>query len=98
MVDAKVTYALSDLYTSRCYICTATPREMNDLSKYFRKAPDASKFEFDLSPIHSYIRFFENIIHVFYKINFIKGQVRSAEDKASLGQSKEFIQQQVKKN
>lgn len=93
MVDGKVCSALSDLSTSRCYICGATPKEMNDLNKYLNKVPDASKFEFGLSPLHSYIRFFEYFIHVSYRINIKKWQVRSAEDKASVAQRKEFIQQ-----
>lgn len=96
MVDGKVCSALSDLSTSRCYICGATPKEMNDLNKCLNKVPDASKFEFGLSPLHSYIRFFEYFIHVSYRMNIKKWQARSAEDKASVAQRKEFIQQQFR--
>lgn len=51
MLADSLPETLSDLSTSRCYICGATPKKMNDLNKCLNKVPDASKFEFGLSPL-----------------------------------------------
>jgi hypothetical protein len=55
MVDGKVCSALSDTSCSRCYICGSTPKEMNDIDKALSKTVDSGKYQFGLSPLHSYI-------------------------------------------
>lgn len=97
MVDGKVCGALSDLSCSMCYICSATPKEMNDIDKCLSKSVDSSKYEFGLSPLHSWIRFFEYFIHISYRLDFKTWQARSAESKALLAQKKQFLQQQFRK-
>lgn len=96
MVDGKVCCALSDSSASKCYICGATPKEMNDLEKCTNKQVDPSRFQFGLSPLHSWIRFFEYFIHISYRIEFKKWQARSSEDKARLAERKELIQKQFR--
>lgn len=81
------------LYVDRCYICDATQKEMNDLSKCLNKGPEVSKFDFGLRPLHSHTTIFHSC---FLQNYFKKWQVRLAERKFSLAQRKELIQQQFK--
>lgn len=96
MVDGKVCNALSETASSRCYICGASPKEMNDIDKCLKKPADKSRYEFGLSPLHSWIRFFEYFIHLSYRLPLKKWQIRSAEDKALFAQRKKSIQAQFK--
>ncbi|KAJ1531359.1 hypothetical protein ONE63_000043 [Megalurothrips usitatus] len=43
----------------RCVVCGAYPSELNNLPLILKKVPNASAFEFGLSPLHSYIRYFD---------------------------------------
>lgn len=88
MVDGKVCSALSDTSCSRCYICGVTPKEMNYIDKSLSKTVDISKYQFGLSPLHSWIRLFEYFIHISYRLDFNAWQVRSDEHKALLAQKK----------
>lgn len=88
MVDGKVCSALSDTSCSRCYICGATPKDMNYIDKSLSKTVDISKYQFGLSPLHSWIRFFEYFIHISYRLEFNAWQGRSDEHKALIAQKK----------
>lgn len=91
MVDGKVCCALSDSSASKCYICGATPKEMNDLEKCTNKQVDPNRFQFGLSPLHSWIRFFEYFIHISYRIEIRRWQARSPEDKALLAKKRNLF-------
>lgn len=48
--------------------------------------------ELGLSPLHTWIRFFEYLVHVSYRLDIKKWQARSAEDKESVEMRKKMIQ------
>lgn len=76
MIDGKTAQSLIDTKSSStCYICKATPREMNDLNRIRQKSYDDNALKLGLSPLHAHIKFMECILHVAY--NLLKnGQLR----------------------
>lgn len=96
MVDGKVCSALSETSSCRCYLCGATPREMNKIDDCLNREVSENRFEFGLSPLHSWIRFFEYFIHLSYRLDIKKWQVRSKEEKELLSTKKMYIQAQFR--
>lgn len=78
MVDGKICNALMDNPSAQvCYICGAKPKDMYDLKKKIQSLPiNKSAFEFGLSTLHARIRFFECLLHIGYRIEIKKWQVR----------------------
>ncbi|KAF2889120.1 hypothetical protein ILUMI_17053 [Ignelater luminosus] len=80
MVDAKDCNAATDTKsTMRCYICGATSKEFNDLSK--RKDINEDSLQFGLSALHARIRLLEGLLHVPYKLPVKKWQLRNKKTK-----------------
>lgn len=95
MVDAKVCNASTDTAsTLRCYICKATSKDFNDLSKI--KEVNTESLTFGLSVLHARIRFFEFLLHLSYKINVKKWQIRSVEERKIVQERKKVIQEKFK--
>lgn len=83
MTDGKVCNALTETRsTQKCFICGATPKTMNDEPANFNSNQD--HFGFGLSTLHAWIRCFECLLHISYKLNIKKWQARSNEDKADI--------------
>lgn len=73
MVDGKVCQALSDTPSAAtCYICGATPSQMNKLEMLKEKDDNEIFFEFGLSIFHMWIRMMECILHIAYRLEFCK--------------------------
>lgn len=94
MVDGKVCNALSDTSSSKCYLCGAFPKEMNSIEACTQKPLQVEHLEFGLSPLHSYIRFFEYFLHISYRMDIKTWQVRSSDAKTQLLKRKRDIQHQ----
>ena len=78
-VDAKVCNAATETASAmRCYICKATSKDFNDLSK--TKEVNKEALQFGLSILHARIRLFEFLLHLSYKINIKKWKIRSKEE------------------
>lgn len=92
MVDGKICSSLTETSSARCYICGSTPKEMNDIELCLQKQVRPETFEFGLSPLHSYIRFFEYFIHLSYRLTLKKWQARSKEEKQICSERKSQIQ------
>lgn len=78
MVDGKVCNAVCDnKSTLKCYICGATSKDFNDISNITRIKIDESniKLNFGLSILHAWIRFFECLLHLAFKLNVKKWRV-----------------------
>ena len=58
-----------DASGQKCYIRGATSNETADIYKLSKKVPKEDSFEFGLLILHAYIRFFECIIHIGYKLS-----------------------------
>lgn len=77
-------------------MCGATPKEMNRIDDCLRKKVNEKSFQFGLSPLHAWIRFFEYFIHLSYRLEFKRWQARTQDEKYSLERRKRSIQQQFR--
>jgi hypothetical protein len=81
MVDGKDCNAITSTTSAqKCYICKATPVEINQIEKVTNKEIDPATLCFGLSTLHVWIRFFEYFLHISYRLDIKKWQVRG-EDK-----------------
>lgn len=95
MTDGKVCNALTETHSSqKCYICGATPKMMNDDNRNFDSKQE--HFGFGLSTLHAWIRCFECLLHISYKLDIKKWQARSNEDKTSVKLRSEDIKRKFK--
>lgn len=58
-----------------CYICGCTPKHANDIDKVLKLSTKPEHFKFGLSTLHAWIRFFECLLHVSYRLDFKTWQV-----------------------
>jgi len=98
MIDGKTAQSLTDTKSSSvCYICKATPREMNDLNRIHQKYYEDDVLKLGLSPLHARIKFMECILHVAYNLSFKKWsatrevKIEREENKKKI--QKEFLSQ-----
>lgn len=68
MFDGKAINHLTGSSTESCNICDALPTEMNDLDLINSKVCKEENYCYGISSLHCWIRFFECIIHIAYKI------------------------------
>lgn len=92
MVDGKICNALSGTSSAKCYICDAKPSQMNDLENCLKRSANSKFFEFGLSPLHSYIRFFEYFLHLSYRLDQKLWRISTAEGKKMVSERKSMIQ------
>lgn len=77
MVDSKIcNAAIHTKPTMRCYICGATSKEFNDLTK--KRDVKEESLKFGLSIPHARIRFFEIILHLSYKLPLKNGNLEQS--------------------
>jgi hypothetical protein len=96
MVDGKVCNAATGTSsTMRCYICKETSKNFNKLQH--KKEDNPKVLKFGLSTLHARIRLFESLLHLSYKLQIKKWQIRSEEDKQTLSETKKKIQEAFKK-
>lgn len=96
MVDGKICNALTDTAsTQRCYICGASSKEFNSIDKMLTRPHKPSTLEFGLSVLHCWIRLFECLLHVGYKLPIKKWQARN-QDKEIVAKHKANIQKEFK--
>lgn len=95
MIDGKVCNALTETSSSqKCYICGATPKLMNDDSREYVANKD--NLGFGLSTLHAWIRCFECLLHISYRLEIKKWQLRDSSDKANVKQRSLSIQAHFK--
>ena len=95
MIDGKIQTILSDVtnLTQCCSVCGVSPKNMNNLEMVL-KLDNASNLElkYSLSSLHSWIRFFEMVLHIGYKLETQKWQSRAIKDMENVKQVKKRIQ------
>ena len=97
MVDGKVANALTNTASAQtCHICGATPKEMNNIDRVRMKTPDINTFQYGLSTLHAWIRLFELVLHLGYRLKLkvwsVKAEKRNefiAEKKRIQGEFRE---------
>lgn len=98
MIDGKICNSLTEhRSTQSCYICGATPKEMNVLS-VGDKENKREHYSFGLSTLHCWIRCFECFLHISYRLDVKKWQIKDASDKTSVKQRKLHIHNRFKED
>ena len=73
MIDGKVQTAITDTSSPAvCNVCNATPKQFNDLEQVRSRAIREDSLMLGLSTMHSWIRFYEFILSVAYKLQVRK--------------------------
>jgi len=96
LIDGKILNALTGTKSTRsCPICGATPAMIRDTedfgnSDFFKPKPNSLKY--GASPLHAWIRFFECVIHISYRIDLCEWEVRGEENKKIVQERKKMIQ------
>lgn len=98
MIDGKVCNAVSEnLSTQRCYLCGLTSKNFNNIELVSKQSiEDKSKLRFGISPLHAWIRCFECILHVSYKLVLLKWQAHGNEEKQKVAVNQKEIQARFK--
>ncbi|CAH1954928.1 unnamed protein product [Acanthoscelides obtectus] len=92
MLDGSVGNVLSETNsTMKCIICGATPKDMNTLAG-INRPPNVDNYRFGLSTLHCWIRFFECLLHIGYRLPIKSWQVRGPKNKAVVEANKKRIQ------
>lgn len=95
MVDGKVCNTLTGNKSSQtCYICKATPKTMN--LEPNKASIIVENYGFGLSTLHAWIRSFECLLHISYKLNLKSWQAKGSESKAEIEKQKSEIQRKFK--
>ena len=77
MIDGKVANALSNTSSSlSCNICGAKPTQMNHVEQVVSRPVDPEVCRYGLSPLHAWIRLFECVIHIGYRLKLKVWSVR----------------------
>ncbi|XP_052835600.1 uncharacterized protein LOC128252141 [Drosophila gunungcola] len=97
MIDGRVCNALTETTSTRtCYICGSNSKQFNNIVKVLKRPVSTNNLRFGLSTLHLWIRFFECLLQVAYKLPIQKWQVKSAEDKDIVNNNKKRIQKEFK--
>lgn len=96
MVDGKLCNCLSDTKsTMRCYLCDATSKEFNDLDMIKNRPIKSEYVSFGISVLHAWIRSFESLLHLSYKLPVRNWRV-SKTNKELIDETKKDIQTRFK--
>jgi hypothetical protein len=95
MLDGKICNSITDT-TSAQKCSNATPTQMNNVAGVTAREVDETVYRFGLSPLHAWIRFFECIIHISYRLDFKKWQVRQPEERELFANRKKRVQEDFK--
>lgn len=95
LIDGKVLNVLTETKsTQQCPICGSGPKlfrsEKNLNSTLFHPKPNA--LNYGISPLHAWIRCFEFVLHLAYKLDLKKWQIRGTQDKQLVAEKKKVIQ------
>lgn len=95
MVDGKICNTLTNTKSAQtCYICGSTPKLMN--KEIQNNKIDINSYSFGMSTLHCWIRSFECLLHISYKLNIKKWQAKSLTEKNEVKERKISIQRRFK--
>lgn len=84
MIDGKVCNALTETTSAqRCFLCGATSKQFNDLDFVLQKDITKDNYRFGLSSLHAWIRCFECLLHLSYKLDVKCWQVRKKSERTN---------------
>lgn len=92
MIDGKTCNVLTDTAsTQACNVCGVTPKDINNLSKVLERPCNLDSYRFGLSVLHAYLRCYEFLLHISYKIEIKQWQVKGSEAKERVKTRKNTI-------
>lgn len=91
MIDTKMINSITDCSSQKCYLCGASPVEMNDIEKLLHKPIKTENLKFGITSLHIWIRSFECFLKISYRLPLEKWQARG-EDKIIVKGQKSKIQ------
>ena len=92
-VDGKViNAAVSNTAQGNCFLCGAKPSEMNIINNFSKKVIDKTPLNYGLSTLHARIRCFECILHIGYRLDIKKWQIREADKNKCFKRKKQIIE------
>lgn len=92
MIDGKSTGYLTSTANCNCPICGAKPTEMSNIELVRSKNCNEENYRFGLSTLHCWIRFFECLLHIAFKMPIRRHRAMTAADKAVVKENKQRIQ------
>ena len=98
MLDGKAVNAITDTNSSQtCNVCKAKPSEMNNLSLVRLKPLDPKAVSLGISSLHCWMRSFEFLLHLEYKLPIGKYYARTPEEKVLVESTKKEIKKKVQR-
>jgi hypothetical protein len=91
MITGKVCNAITETSSQVCYIYGVSPKNMNNIDFIKNRTKNVSTYSFGLSTLHAHIRFFECLMHILYRLEVKKWQMRGKEEKQSFQNRKTYI-------
>lgn len=96
MVDGKICNSISGTKSSlKCYLCDASSKDFNNLENIGRRSINNDYVSFGISVLHAWIRLFESLLHLSYKLPTLSWRL-SSENKNLVERTKKDIQEQFK--
>lgn len=97
MIDGKICNTITKTQSSmRCYLCKASPKEMNNLGAINTRVINEDFYAYGMSSLHAWIRCFECLIHISYNIPFKTWSIRNPESKLQRDNRKKDIQNEFR--
>lgn len=97
MIDGKACNHITDTKsTQRCNICNALQSQMNNLIEIVKVKINSLALEYGISSLHMWIRIFECLIHIAYKLEIGSGRAKGKEEKEAVANRKKIIQYNFK--
>lgn len=97
MIDGKICSWLADTPGQNCHLCGATPKQMNDIDAMLKRMIKEDHLEYGMSSLHAWIKTFECILHIAYRLEICKWQIRK-EDKEKVQTRKKEIQEKFRRH
>lgn len=69
---------------------------MNNLDEVWKRVPKPQNLDFGMSTLHAWIRCFEAFLHISYRLNIQKWQIRDAADKIIVNERKAQIREKLR--
>ncbi|GBM11348.1 hypothetical protein AVEN_13577-1 [Araneus ventricosus] len=89
MIDGKICNAAAGRESTQTYyFCGAKPSEMNNEMIIMQKTVNRDLLSLGLSLLHIWIRFFECILHLSYRLEIKSWQARGAENRNKVAEKK----------
>lgn len=79
MLKFSMQFANSNIIYMRCYICGASTKDFDNLSK--SREVNEESLKFGLLILYTRIRLFETLLHLSYKLSVKQWQIKDAKDK-----------------